>query len=259
MTQETEIIYGRQPVLELLRADRRKVRKVWLFRRARPSPPIKSIRKLAAARQIELREVDHPVLDRLIQGGNHQGVVLEAESYPYCEFRDLLGLVQAGAAPFWLLLDHIQDPQNLGAILRSADAVGVDAVLLPGQRAARITPAVVRVSAGAAEHLPIAIVGNLHQTMLDLQNRGFSMIGLETGATATPYTEADLRGGLGLVIGSEGQGIGRQIRDTCDRLIEIPMRGRVNSLNASAAAAVAMYEVLRQRGSRRSSAASDTD
>ncbi len=242
-----EVIYGRQPVLELLRAGRREVRRIVMFHRARPSEAIKRIRKLTRGKGLRLEEADHPVLDRLVGGANHQGVAAEAGAYPYIDFESLPKTGRSGQ-PLWLLLDHIQDPQNLGAILRSADAVGVDAVLIPRSGSALVTPAVTRVSAGASEHLMICQVANLHRAMLELQDQGCRLAGLEMQPDAEFYSTADLQGPLGVVIGSEGEGLGRLIRDTCDGLVKIPMHGKINSLNASAATAVILYEILRQRG-----------
>ena len=247
--KKTEIIYGRQPVLELLRAGRREIRRVVMFKRVRESDPIKQIRKLCRNNGVRLDLADHPALDRLIKSGNHQGVAAEAGPYPYVAPGEVLAQTLQSDALF-LILDHVQDPQNLGAILRSAEAVGVDAVLLPSDRAVHITPAVVRVSTGASEHLNICVVGNLHRFMLELQDAGVLLVGLEKTEESRWYTEVDYRGrGVGLIVGSEGSGLNRLTRDTCDALLKIPMNGRVGSLNASVATAVALYEILRQRGS----------
>jgi 23S rRNA (guanosine2251-2'-O)-methyltransferase len=245
---ETEIIYGRQPVLELLRSGRREIRRVVMFKRVRESHPIKQIHKLCGNNEVRLDLVDHPALDRLIKSGNHQGVAAEVEPFPYISPGEVMAKTLDPGALF-LILDHVQDPQNLGAILRSAEAVGVDAVLLPSDRAVHITPAVVRVSTGASEHLNICIVGNLHQFMRKLQESGVFLVGLEKTSESRWYTDVDYRSRpVGLVVGSEGSGLNRLTRDTCDELLKIPMNGRVGSLNASVATAVALYEILRQRG-----------
>jgi 23S rRNA (guanosine2251-2'-O)-methyltransferase len=146
-----------------------------------------------------------------------------------------------------MLLDHLEDPQNFGSLLRTADAAGVDGVLIPADRAVGVTPAVVRASAGASEHMRVAVVVNLARAMQALQEQGFSLVGLDLAEASVPYTQADLGGALGLVIGGEGRGLGRLVRENCDRLIRIPMLGGVASLNASVAGAVALYEALRQR------------
>lgn len=246
-SEESETIYGRQPVLELLRAERRPVRRLLMFTRARPSEPIKLIRKLAGIQGLRLEQVNHPVLDRLVGGANHQGVAAVVGPYPYVEpegenFWTSFGLL--------LLLDHIQDPQNLGAIMRTAEAVGVDAVVLPQERSVGVTPAVARVSAGACEHLAVCRVGSLRQAMREMRQCGFRLVGLEGMEEAEPYSHGKLDLPVGLVVGSEGSGMSRTVRQACDSLIRIPMRGKVNSLNAAAATAVALYEILRQNHER---------
>jgi 23S rRNA (guanosine2251-2'-O)-methyltransferase len=161
---------------------------------------------------------------------------------------EVLEVAQAAEqSPFLLLLDHLLDPQNLGSLLRSADAAGVHGVVLPGRRAAGITPAAVRASAGAAEHVLVAQVTNLVQAMERLKGEGLWLAGLEAMAEAQAYTQADLTGPLGLVIGSEGSGLARLVRERCDFLIRLPMHGQVESLNAAVAGAIALYEVRRQR------------
>jgi 23S rRNA (guanosine2251-2'-O)-methyltransferase len=155
---------------------------------------------------------------------------------------------ESQASPFLLLLDHVQDPQNLGSLLRTAEAAGVHGVIIPGRRAAGVTPAAVRASAGAAEHVRVALVANLVQAMRQLKAEGVWIAGLEAAPDAQLYTKAALSGPLGLVIGSEGQGLARLVRETCDFLIRLPMLGRVESLNAGVAGAIALYEARRQRG-----------
>lgn len=246
MQNNFEIIYGRQPVLELMRAERRSIKRILLFHRVRQSDAIKRIRKLAAAKKSPLENVDHPVLDRLTGGRNHQGVVVEAGNYPYLPW-DNLQFLKNPEAPLLLLLDQIQDPQNLGAVLRSAETAGVDAVILPFERSAQITPAVVRVSAGASEYIAVSRVQDLLTAMRELREKGFHLFGLETGLNSHPYIEADFKGATAITVGSEGKGLRRKIRDACDTQIEIPLRGKVNSLNAATAAAITLYEVQRQR------------
>ena len=246
-TASQEIIYGRQPVLELLRADRREIKRVVMFHRVRVSEPIKSIRKLTRSKGLPLEEVDHPALDRLVGGVNHQGVAAETGGYPYVSMENL-NLKECDGEPLWLLLDRIQDPQNLGAIFRSADAAGVDAVFIPSERAAGVTPAVTRASAGASEHIRVCRVENLPTTLSRLREQGCIVCGMDGGPESVSYTEADMRGPLAVVIGGEGEGMSRQVRRNCDFLVKLPMRGKVNSLNAAAATAVTLYEILRRRG-----------
>jgi len=243
-----ELLYGRQPVLETLRAGRRKVRRVILRRGAKPSAELDAIASLTTKQNVPLEQADGPWFLRLGNDVNHQGAAADVEAYPYATFDSLLAaLSDRREPPFLLLLDHIQDPQNLGSILRSADAAGAHGVILPADRAAHVTPAVVRASAGASEHVPVAIVTNLARAMRTLKDEAVFLYGLEFAADAPPYTSVDYRGAIGLVVGSEGEGLGRLIRETCDGLVAIPLCGKVGSLNAAVATAVTLYEVRRQR------------
>lgn len=242
------MIYGRQPVFEALRAGRREVRRVLMARNVRTAAEvIGQILKQVERKGLPLDSFSIPELDRLCHGGNHQGVAAEVGEYPYVELDALAEPGPSSEPPLLLLLDHVQDPQNLGSMLRTADAAGVTGVVIPRERATEVTAAVVRASSGAAEHVRVSRVPNLHQAMRHLKEHGVRMAGLEGAPDSRLYTEADLAGALGLVVGSEGQGLSRLIADTCDVLLRIPMRGRVASLNAAVAAAVALYEVRRQR------------
>lgn len=242
-----EWLYGRQSVLECLRAGRRKVYRL-LMALNRPPNELSEFRKLALAHGVSVELVELHALDRFSDGGHHQGVAAEAAPYLYANLDELLEAdVQSGRVPFVLLADHIQDPQNLGAILRTADAAGVTAVVIPKDRACAVTPAVVRASSGAAEHVSVALVVNLVQTMLKLKKQGVWLYGLDMNPEARRYDQENLTGPVGLVVGNEGVGLGRLVGETCDGLLTIPMSGRVASLNASVSAALAMFEVVRQR------------
>lgn len=242
-----DIICGRQPVFEALRAGRREVRRVLMARNVRTEASIiAQILKQVERKALKLESFALADLDRICRGGNHQGIAAEVGEYPYVELETLIEET-GGRAPFLLLVDHVQDPQNLGSMLRTADAVGVTGVVIPRERAAEVTAAVVRASSGAAEYVRVAQVTNLHQAMLRLKDQGVRLAGLEGTPEAEDYTGADLKGPLGLVVGSEGQGLSKLIADTCDVLLRIPMEGRVGSLNAGVAAAVALYEARRQR------------
>ena len=251
-----ELLYGRQPVLETLRAGRRKVRRVILRRGAKPSEELDAIARLTTKADVPLEQADGPWFQRLGNEVNHQGAVADVEAYPYTTFDVLLGSLTAHREPsFLLLLDHIQDPQNLGSILRSADAAGAHGVIVPADRAAHVTPAVVRASAGASEHVDVAIVTNLARTMRTLKDEAVFLYGLEFVADAPAYTSVDYRGAVGLVVGSEGEGLGRLVRETCDGLVAIPQCGKVGSLNAAVATAVALFEARRQRATPATSSA----
>lgn len=244
-----ELLYGRQPVRETLRAGRRQVFRLLLARRVKPTERVADVLALAELAHVPVQAVDRKELEKLSGEANHQGLAAEVSTYPYVALEDLLEAAQkAGASPFLLLLDHIQDPQNLGALLRSAEAVGVHGVILPERRAAGVTPAAVRASAGAAEHVRVAQVSNLVQAMKALKDAGVWLAGLEATPGAQLYTQADLRGPLGLVVGGEGEGLARLVRETCDFVIRLPMWGQVESLNAGVAGGIALYEARRQRG-----------
>jgi 23S rRNA (guanosine2251-2'-O)-methyltransferase len=252
-----ELIYGRQPVHEAMRAGRRQVFKLLLAREVKPSGIVGQVLALAASQKpvIPVQQVDRQALDKL--GGEvysrerpcvHQGLAAEVSGYPYVDLPALLAAArQADQDPFLLLLDHIQDPQNLGSLLRTAEAVGVHGAVIPGRRAAGVTPAAVRASAGAAEHVRVALVSNLAQALDWLKARGVWLAGLVALPNAKLFTQAGLLGPLGLVVGSEGEGLSRLVRDKCDFLIRLPLHGQVGSLNAAVAGAIALYEVRRQR------------
>ena len=243
-----EVLYGRQPVRETLRARRRQVFKVLQASGVKPVGIVGEILNLAARQGVPVQTVDRRELGKLGGEVNHQGLAAEVSGYPYVELGGILDAAkQEVAAPFVLLLDHVQDPQNLGSLLRTAEAAGVHGVVIPGRRAAGVTPAVVRASAGAAEHVRVALVTNLVRAMKTLTAEGVWLGGLEALPAARLYSDADLTGPLGLVVGSEGQGVSRLVRETCDFLICLPLRGQVESLNAGVAGGIALYEVVRQR------------
>ncbi len=241
-----EVLYGRNPVYECLRAGRRRVRVLWLIEGLRCERPWGALARRAGA---EVRHADRRRLDVLCSGANHQGVVAEASGYPYASVGDMLALAAArGEEPWLLLLDCLQDPQNLGTLLRTAEVVGLHGVVLPRRRAVGVTPAVVSSSSGASEHLLIARVTNLARTIGELQEHNVWVAGLEDVPGAQVLWEASLDGALALVVGSEGRGLRRLVRERCDFVLRLPMRGRVNSLNAAVAGSVALYEAARQRG-----------
>jgi 23S rRNA (guanosine2251-2'-O)-methyltransferase len=243
-----EVLYGRQPVRETLRAGRRHVFKLLVTRGLRPSGIVGQILCLAERAHTPVQEVDRQQLDSLGGEVNHQGLAAEVSGYPYVDLAALLERARdSSEPPFLVLLDHLRDPQNLGSLLRTVEAVGAHGVVIPTRRAALVTPAAVRASAGAAEHVLVAQVANLVRAMEWLKENGVWIAGLEALPEIPLHSQKDLRGSLGLVIGNEGSGLSRLVRETCDFLIRLPMRGQVQSLNAATAGAIALYEALRQR------------
>ena len=243
-----EILYGRQPVREALRARRRQAFKLMLAKGLKTTGLEGEILRLAQQASIPVQRVDRHGLDKLGGEVNHQGLAAEVSGYPYVDLESVLETARENdEPPFLLLLDHLQDPQNLGSLLRSAEAAGLHGVVIPERRAAGVTPAAVRASAGAAEHMHVAQVTNLVRTMEWLKTRDVWLVGLEAAPGAQLHTQADLKGSVGLVVGSEGQGLARLVRETCDYFIRLPMYGQVESLNAGVAGAIALYEADRQR------------
>ena len=243
----SEILYGRNAAREALRARRRHIHKLIVADNIQTSAIINEILDLAGQLKISVQHVSRNQLDKIAKG--HQGVVLEVGRHPTVSIEDILKrAAKLDEAPFIVGLDHIEDPHNLGAILRTAEVVGVHGVILPKQRAAGITPAVVNASAGATEHMWVAEVPNLVQTLNKLKQENIWIVGVEDVPDASPYTEANLTGGIALVIGSEGKGMSRLVKETCDFLVKLPIRGQVESLNASVAGALILYEVWRARG-----------
>lgn len=235
---------GRQPVLEALRSGQ-EINKL-LVAKGQKHGSIREILALAKARGIVVQEVDRSVLDRLSEAANHQGVLAQLAQVRYWELDELLDQAQDPAwAPFLILLDGIQDPHNLGSIIRSGEALGAQGVVIPKRRAVGVTPAVMKSSAGAANYFPVCRVGNLASAIDQLKEAGFWIVGADMDGE--PCFQQDLTGPIALVIGSEGAGLSRLIREKCDFLSSIPMRGSINSLNASVAASLLMFEVVRQR------------
>ena len=244
-----EWLYGRNPVEEALAAGRRTASEIILPpATADEDDQLQRIRDEARSRRLVIRTMDRDGLDRLTRFGHHQGVALKTTGYPYVGLEDLLHDVENDENALVVVLDHLEDPQNVGSILRTACAVGAVGVVIPEDRACGITPAVVRASAGGAEHIKVAHVVNLPRAMEDLKEAGLWFTGLDWGEDAKPYTKIDFKGRVGLVIGAEGSGITRLVREKCDFIGVLPMPGGFESLNAGVAAAVTMYEILRQRG-----------
>ena len=237
-----ELIYGRNAVYECLRAKRREVYKLIVSEGAQEKGVLAQSLQIAKERHVAVQRVPRAQLDKISEG--HQGVAAEVSGYPYLALDDFVASHQT---PLFLVLDLIQDPQNLGTLLRTAEAVGVSGVIIAEDRAAGVTPAVVNTSSGATEHLPVARVTNIARTLEKLKESNVWVIGLEDAPGAQDYTAVDLRGALAIVVGSEGQGIRRLVRETCDILVKLPMLGKITSLNAAVAGSIVLYETLRQR------------
>ena len=242
-----EWIYGRNPVEEALAAGRRTATEIVLPPPAHDDDQLARIRDEAHARRIAVRTMDRDRLDRLVRFGHHQGVALKVSGYPYVSLDEIVSAAADEENALVVLLDHVEDPQNLGSVLRTACAAGAAGVVIPEDRACGVTPAAVRASAGGAEHLRVAKVVNLVRAMEELKDAGFWITGLDMGEGARPYDEVDFKGKAALVVGAEGAGLSRLVRTKCDFIAELPMPGGFESLNAGVAAGIAIYEVLRQR------------
>ncbi|MBI4494091.1 MAG: 23S rRNA (guanosine(2251)-2'-O)-methyltransferase RlmB [Chloroflexi bacterium] len=237
------LLYGRHPVLEALRAGRRLQR--LLVAQGAHGQPVRELIAEAEARGVAVEFVPRERLD--VVGPHHQGVVAEAEPFAYTPLDELLRRLRAPArSPLVLATDGVQDPQNLGSLLRTAAAVAADGVVLPERRAAGITPAVAKASAGAIERLPIVQVANLVRALEALKALRLWVVGLAGDGRSLPW-EIDLTAPTVLIVGSEGAGLGRLVREHCDFTVRLPMPGRVESLNAAVAGSIVLYEALRQR------------
>jgi 23S rRNA (guanosine2251-2'-O)-methyltransferase len=245
--QPASLVYGKNPVLEALRAGR-EVKRLVVLGSAREEVRLSEILTVARERAIEVEEVDRQRLDDIAHSDSHQGVVAYVGRRRYWELTELLTELQPQAAPVLLALDGIQDPQNLGSICRSAEAAGVGGVLIPRHRSAEVTAAVAKASAGAVEHLRLAMVSSLAQVLERLKREGYWTVGL-AGEAELDYDGARYEGKLVLVVGSEGEGLHRLVRQRCDQLVRLPMLGRVGSLNVAVAASIVLYEAVRQRHS----------
>ncbi len=250
-----ELVFGRNPVLETLLAGRRTVRKVQVAEGAAEQGTLGRLTREATGRGVPVDHVPRSTLDRL--SDSHQGVAALVDPYPYVTLDEILERARSShEPPFVLVLDIIQNPQNLGSLMRTAEAVGVHGVVIPLRRGVGITPAVVSASAGATEHLLVA-TANLAQALGRLKAAGVWVIGLERGLGSTRLDQAPLGGPLALVIGGEGAGLRRLVRDSCDLLVEIPMRGRVDSLNAAVAGSIGLYAAWQARAFAGAGAAPD--
>ena len=241
----SEWLYGRNAVREALRANRRTFSTLRLAGDPGKRARLDELLSLARERGVAVEEASKTDLDKL--GDGHQGVALKAGDYPYSDIGEIINLAaQRGEMPFLLLLDTLQDPQNLGALLRTAEAVGLHGVMLPHRRTARVTPAVVNASSGASEHLLIA-QHNLAQAIALLKAEDLWVLGLEGGEDAQIIDDVNLAGPMAVVVGSEGQGMRKLVRDSCDVLVRLPMHGQIESLNAAVAGSIMLYLVRQAR------------
>ena len=238
-------IEGRNAVLEALRAGK-PIDKLYVLDGC-PDGPVRTIIREAKKGDTIINYVKKERLDQLSETGHHQGVIAMAASYEYATVEDILEKArEKGEAPFIFVLDNIEDPHNLGAMIRTANLAGAHGVIIPKRRAVGLTPTVARTSAGAINYTPVAKVTNLKQTMEQLKKEGMWFVCADMDGT--PYYQMDLKGPMGLVIGNEGEGVSRLNKETCDFVASIPMKGDIDSLNASVAAGVLAFEIARQRG-----------
>jgi 23S rRNA (guanosine2251-2'-O)-methyltransferase len=240
-----EYLIGKNPVLEALRSGR-SINKIWIAEGSLKGP-MNQVMTMAKEAKLQVQLVPKKKLDQISEGESHQGVVAFVAAFEYAEVEDILAKAnEKGEPPYVLILDEIEDPHNLGSILRTADAVGAHGVIIPKRRAVGLTSTVAKSSAGALEYVPVARVTNIVRTMEELKEKGIWMVGTDASG------DQDFRQGrydmpIGLVIGSEGKGMSRLVRETCDFVVKLPMKGSVTSLNASVAAALLMFEIYRQR------------
>ncbi len=239
-------VEGRQAVRELLLAGRRKVREIWLLAEAEPSPILEDIRELATAERVPVREVARGRFYGEARCEAPQGVLAKAEELPEVALDDL-ARTRAGRPPFLIALDGVTDPGNLGALLRSAECAGATGVVLPRHRAVHVTPTVTKAAAGAVEHLPFAIVGGLPTALQQLRTAGVWCVGLDAGGSTGLWDLPAADGPICLVLGAEGSGLSRLVRQRCDEVVSIPLLGSLASLNVAAAGALACFEVARAR------------
>lgn len=241
---DSDIIYGRNPVIEALRAGKA-INKILIA--GDKSGSLNVILALAKENGVVFVQSTKEKLDELTGTRSHQGVMAYMAAAEYCELEDIFKIAEErGEPPFVIILDEIQDAHNLGAIIRTADAVGAHGIVIPKRRAVSLTGAVSKASAGAVSHVAVARVPNIPSAVESLKKRGLWIYGTDLDGN-TCFYDADFKGPTGIVIGSEGGGMGRLVRESCDFVITIPMKGRVSSLNASVAAGVVLYEVFKQR------------
>jgi 23S rRNA (guanosine2251-2'-O)-methyltransferase len=249
-SSENDFVYGRHSVLAVLE-NKRQINRIWVTNRLHYDPRFHSLLNQAKANGAVIDEVDLKRLDRLSDGANHQGIIAQVAPHEYIDLGELIDLAKAKTKdPVIVIADGIVDPHNLGAIIRTAEAMGAQGLVIPQRRAVGVTSAVMKVAAGALEHFPVARVVNLSRAIEELKEAGFWIYGT-TSQSSNLIHSVDCKRALGLVVGSEGEGLSLLTQRSCDLLVSIPLAGKTPSLNASVAAAIALYEIYAQRRSDR--------
>ncbi|NOY83474.1 MAG: 23S rRNA (guanosine(2251)-2'-O)-methyltransferase RlmB [Nitrospirae bacterium] len=243
MSKKSSVIYGVNPIKESLLADH-PMSKLYLLQNRRDQT-IDAVRKLALQREVRILPASREKLDQMAQTTKHQGMVAFLRATPVHTLQSILENAQ-GKTPFVFLLDGVEDPRNLGAIIRTVDAAGGDGVIIPARRATGLTATVAKTSAGALAHLPVVQVGNLSPVIDHLKKEGYWVVGLDV-AGQTSYSDYDFTGPVAIVLGGEGKGIRKKVLERCDAVLSLPMRGQVQSLNVAVAVGIVAYEVIRQR------------
>lgn len=244
-----EFIYGLWPIIESLRANRRTFEKLIMTDTLEERGLVAEIATLAREKGVDVSRVQKRIIDDVSDNSNHQGMALRVSPYPFVDIQDMLDLAEKrGEKPFILILDLLKDPQNVGSLMRVADAVGIHGIIMQDRRQVSITPAVIASSSGAVEHLQVAQVTNLVNAMKELKDNDVWIVGMDVGPNVPALDKQDLNMAIGLVMGSEGDGMRRLVRDTCDFLVTLPMRGQVGSLNVATAGSIALYAAWQARG-----------
>lgn len=247
MEEYNDKIEGRNSVIELLKAGK-DINKLYIQKGERKGSILEII-KLAKQNKIIMSEIEKTKLDQMSETKNHQGVIAIVPPYEYADVDDILDAAKKkNEDPFIIILDEIEDPHNLGSIIRTAECAGAHGIIIPKRRSALVNSTVVKTSAGATSYMKVARVNNLNETIEYLKEHNVWVYGTDMLGSSY-YDEQDYKGGVAIVVGSEGEGMGRLIKEKCDFLIKIPMKGKINSLNASVSAAIVMYEVMKQRRS----------
>ena len=245
MEEYNDKIEGRNSVIELLKAGK-DINKLYIQKGERKGSILEII-KLAKQNKIIMSEIEKTKLDQMSETKNHQGVIAVVPPYEYADVDDILDAAKKkNEDPFIIILDEIEDPHNLGSIIRTAECAGAHGIIIPKRRSALVNSTVVKTSAGATSYMKVARVNNLNETIEYLKEHNVWVYGTDMLGSSY-YDEQDYKGGVAIVVGSEGEGMGRLIKEKCDFLIKIPMKGKINSLNASVSAAIVMYEVMKQR------------